>query len=279
MALHSVEAGSRLPSDLPPLLILHGLFGAGNNFGSWASVLGENHAPGRRIVLATLRNHGESEHAPSMGYEEMAADVVALCDRLGIARAVLCGHSLGAKVAMHVALEHPERVERLLVLDMAPVSYTTSDGSNWGSIEQIVRAMRALDVEQLGSKRDADAALAPAVRDPGLRAFVLTNLVRSAAGQKGWRWRINLPAIEAALPSLAAWDADRFGRRYDGLALFVAGGRSRYIRSTHLPAIEAHFSAFSLTKLKNADHWVHADEPEALHLVAANFLRFRQERS
>ena len=122
VAMNWVEVGSRVPSSLPPLLVLHGLFGASGNFKSWATQLGKEYETGRRIVLADLRNHGDSPHAASMRFGEMAEDVLALMDKLDLERAVLIGHSLGAKVAMVAALRQPERIERLLVLDMAPVS-------------------------------------------------------------------------------------------------------------------------------------------------------------
>lgn len=268
--LHSLDVGSRLPSDETPLVILHGLFGAGNNFQSWAKRLAAEDSATRRIVLADLRNHGDSAHAPSMSYHEMAADVVALLDELEIEKAVLCGHSLGGKVAMATALLHSPRVERLLVLDMAPVTYGADDGSGWGEINEVVAALNGLDLSQVSSKREADRLLSKSIPNADIRAFALTNLVKGSSGT--FRWRINLPAIEASLPELATWGDGLDGRTFGGNTLFVGGGKSRYVRSTHLPAISQHFSRFSLTTIRSAAHWIHADEPEALLTVACSFL-------
>uniref|UniRef100_A0A7S4AZL5 AB hydrolase-1 domain-containing protein n=1 Tax=Chrysotila carterae TaxID=13221 RepID=A0A7S4AZL5_CHRCT len=205
-----------------------------------------------------------------MSFDAMAADVLALLDKQGIKQAVLCGHSLGGKVAMALALARPERIERLIVLDIAPVSYDTHDGSCWNEIHQVVRAMRSIDLERVRSKTDADAVLARTISDPGLRAFVLTNMLRDQNGR--FRWRINLPVISQKLDELAGWEAPA-AEPYGGNALFVSGGKSQYVRSLHLPAISELFRRFSVTTLRGAAHWVHADEPESLRLIVLKFLQ------
>ncbi len=277
--LHSVDVGSRLPGGGEPLIVLHGLLGAGNNFQGWATTLASQHEPSRRIVLADLRNHGQSQHAEEMSYIAMAADVIGLLDELGMERAVLCGHSMGAKVAMAAALLFPDRISRLVALDMGPVCYSADDESNWGTIIEVLRAMQAVDLSSLASKSDADRKLRYSVTDPTLRAFILTNLVRKTAGSVGWRWRINLPAIMASMDELAEWDASLGGGKlFEGNALFVAGGKSRYLRTLHLDAIAEQFSAFSITTLRQAAHWIHVDQPEALHTIVHRFLEAPQAR-
>ena len=319
--LHFSDVGARVPTSQPPILILHGLFGAGGNFGSWATRLHEectNSGSPRRIILADLRNHGDSEQSSSMEFADMAADVTRLLDEQGIERCVLCGHSIGGKVAMvrvypsclvfkgqfpllevcclrrplfllvlatlqATALLHPERIERLLVLDMAPVAYAESE-PQWDAIKSVVAAMRTVKVDLISSKRDADQMLARTVSDAGLRAFVLMNLVRKP-DSSGFRWRVNLDAIEESLPSLASWDvnglaepsADHSLGGYNGNTLFVGGGKSRFLRSSHMAAIQERFSRFSLSTIRTADHWIHADEPEALLLIAQNFLAFSEQ--
>ena len=273
--LHSVDAGSRLSPAAPPIIILHGLLGAGNNFNSWAARLdAEQNAAGdpRRIMLVDLRNHGASPHSADMSFDALAADVIKLLDAQGIERAVLCGHSIGGKVAMAVALLHPQRVERLLVLDMAPVSYDRESFPQWANIEAVVDAMASVNLKTVRSKQDADQQLVRTVPDPALRGFVLTNLVRSEGGD-GFRWRTNLQAIRDSLPSLGEWSLGEHEDIYHGNTLFVNGGKSRFLRSSHMPAIQKSFSRFSLSTIRAADHWIHADEPEALLLIATGFLR------
>ena len=272
--LHFAEAGNQLaPADAPPpLVVLHGLLGAGGNFRTWATRLHREHEPSRRILLVDLRNHGNSIHSESMRLEEMAADVLRLLDENGIERAAVCGHSLGGKVAMMLALLHPRRVERLVVLDIAPVKYGPGDGSGWAEACATIRAMRGVDVGRATDKKDAEQSLSRAISDPALRAFVLMNLARRSGG--GLRWRVNLDAIDAALPQLADWPikAGQGVVPYGGNTLFVGGGRSRYVRSSHLETISSFFSRFSVTTVRSAAHWIHADEPDALLLIAANFL-------
>jgi len=277
--LHCVDIGSRLSPTRPPIVVLHGLFGAGNNFATWAKSLAdacEAEGAPRRILLADLRNHGESGHSSGMSFEDMADDVVGLLDAEGVERAVLIGHSIGGKVAMATALRHRERVERLCVIDIAPITYDDSD-EQWTSIGGVIAAMRSVNVDVINSKRDADQQLGRTVADPALRAFVLTNLVRAPGAASGarssFRWRVNLPAIESALPALAGWDVQSAeGVPYSGNALFVAGGKSRFLRSSHLPAIQSSFERFSLSTIRTAAHWVHADEPQALLVIATSFL-------
>ena len=167
------------------------------------------------------------------------------------------------------ALLHPERVERLMVLDMAPVAYAPKE-PQWEGIIQVVSAMRTVKLDVISSKRDADAMLARTVSDPSIRAFVLTNLVRTRTGS--FKWRVNLDAIEAWLPRLADWDVEASKGSYGGNTLFVGGGKSRFLRSSHLPAISEQFTRFSLSTIRTADHWVHADEPEALLIIMESFL-------
>ena len=171
---------------------------------------------------------------------------------------------------MALAMLHPQRVERLLVLDIAPVAYDVSE-PQWAAVDSTVRAMGAVKLALVKGKRDADQQLQRAVPDPAVRAFVLTNLVRSAGGAS-FLWRVNLPAVADAMPALGGWDVSS-DAVYGGNCLFVAGGKSRFLRSTHLPAIQEHFSRFSLQTIRSADHWIHADEPDALLVIATNFLK------
>jgi pimeloyl-ACP methyl ester carboxylesterase len=286
--LNAFDVGS-LVSSAPPVVVLHGLLGSGSNFESWAKALAkscEESGEPRRVMLVDLRNHGDSPHRPEMGFEDMAADVVDLLDRKGIDRAVLIGHSIGGKVAMATALLHRERVERLCVIDIAPTAYSPSE-EHIESIANIIQAMRAVKLSAVSTKKDADLQLSRTVSDRGLRAFVLTNLKKTVVSDSvgeaelplssaSFAWRVNLPAIDSSIPSLMGWDLGSRAR-YAGNTLFVAGGKSRFLRSSHLPEIQSSFTHFSLTTLRNASHWVHADEPDALLLIALNFLKAPSE--
>jgi len=243
----------------PALLFLHGLFGSGRNWRSFALRLADHFT----CLLVHLRGHGASPHAPPYDYPTFAADVAALIEREALAPAHLLGHSMGGKTAMVLALTRPELVGRPVVADIAPVPYTHDHRG-------LIRALRALDLSLIRSRREAEAALAPAVPDPQLRAFLLQNLVIEAEGA---RWRIDLPGLERAMPALLDFPRELYGRRFEGPTLFVRGGRSDYVRGEHLPVIRRLFPKARIETIPDAHHWLHAERPaELLELVRAFLL-------
>jgi pimeloyl-ACP methyl ester carboxylesterase len=256
--LHAVESGAG-----PPLAILHGLFGSGRN---WASIA-QHLAAHRRVIAFDLRNHGASSWADTMSYGEMADDVRASLHSRGYDRYALLGHSMGGKAAMTAALGHGDEVERLIVVDIAPAAYPSRHLG-------YVQAMRRLDLARIKRRSEADARLAPEIPDPAERAFLVQNLVFENGEA---RWRLNLEAIEREMPRLVGFpeiSAGRSydGRSYDGPALFVAGGRSDYLRPEHEQAIRRLFPKAQIAEIDNAGHWVHAEQPAAFLSIAAPFL-------
>lgn len=233
-----------------PLVILHGLFGSKRNWLSMAKQLAEF----SRVIAVDLRNHGDSDHAASMRFEEMAEDVVYLLNRLHIADANILGHSLGGKVAMMCALNHADRTKRLLVLDVAPVRYQSG-------FDRYTGAMRALPLAELRSRSDADTQLAKSIPDLRVRQFLLHNLVR---GNEGFRWRLNLDSIAENLADIADFPAIDEGLVYRGPALFVAGEESDYLLAHYRADILALFPAARFETVADAGHWIHADQPEAV---------------
>ncbi len=253
MILHAVERG-----EGTPLALLHGLYGQATNFATVQRRL----AHGRRVIALDLRNHGSSPHASTMSYPAMAEDVLETLRDLAALPCALVGHSMGGKVAMRAALEAPAAVSRLLAADIAPVAYDHAEFHG-----RYVAAMRALKLHHGLTRPEADAALAEAVPDTPTRRFLLQNLRIGPAPA----WRLNLEAIEAALPDLAGWPNPE-GAVYRGPTLFVAGARSDYIRPEYRPAIRALFPAARFVTLKDAGHWVHADDPEGFLSVVEAFV-------
>jgi len=255
-----------------PVLILHGLLGSSRNFVSWANGLSDALEKPRRIIIPDLRNHGESAHSRSMGYVHMARDVVGLLDRLGIARCCVIGHSMGGKVAATLALLHPERVESVGILDIAPADYAGSApgpaAEQWKDIGMIIQSLNELPMHQVGTKKDADAFLAKTISDPILRAFALTNLVRR---EGKWEWKIGIKHINRNMGLIGGFDlgqglqepASILGMTFPRDTYFVQGGNSHFIRSRHLPEIQALFPNFTLQTIRNCGHWVHSEDPKA----------------
>ena len=250
MILHVVERG-----DGAPLALLHGLFGRAGNFG----VVQREFSRKFRVLAMDLRNHGQSAHAGGMSYAAMAGDVQETLRAREALPCALAGHSLGGKAAMVLASAQPDAVSRLVVADVAPVQYGHG-------MRRYVEAMRAITLTSELTRAVADAALASAVPDAVVRGFLLQNL---RFGEKPG-WRLGLDEIAAAMPDIEGWP--EFTGRYDGPSLFIAGARSDYIRPEHRPAIRALFPAARFVTLKDAGHWVHADNPAGFVAVVEAFL-------
>jgi esterase len=231
----------------PPLVILHGLLGSSRNWWGAGKPLSERY----QVLALDLRNHGSSPHAPEHTIEAMASDVLETLDALGIRKTAPLGHSMGGKVAMRLAVDAPDRVERLIVVDTAPTE--TPAGAR--EIEVLSR----LDLDAVRSRKDADAALGREIEDPATRQFLLTNLVIGEDG--GASWRVNLPALLAGLPSMRSANLAP-GERYGGPSLFVLGGRSSYTGPESRAAIVEHFPRARIEVIPESGHNPHTETRE-----------------
>ena len=237
--LHFEERGGGLP-----VVIMHGLFGSLANWRGIAQSLSANY----RVINVDLRNHGRSPHAPGLSYEAMANDVLAVMDRLGVERAHLIGHSLGGKLGMVLADRHPERVARLVVVDIAPKWYPP-----WH--KDVFAALDAVDLQSLESREQARQQMAAHVFEPEVRAFLAANL-EQVDGQ--WRWRFNLPELKAAYEQTS--DMPALSGFYLGPALFVRGARSAYIEAGDEERIARDFPQSCIVTLERARHWPHIED-------------------
>ncbi|MBB4285461.1 alpha/beta fold hydrolase [Roseospira goensis] len=258
MHLHRTAVG-----DGPPLVILHGLFGSGRNWGLIARRLA---AQGWRVITPDLRNHGASPWEAAMDYPAMAADLRTLLDETaGTTPAVVAGHSMGGKAAMRLALESPDRVRALIAVDVAPVAYGHG-------LEAYALAMRDLPLDGVTRRADADARLAAAVPDPGIRAFLLQNLDLGGPDAPGPRWRLNLRALLDGMATISGWPDPPPGACYEGPTLILAGGASDYVRPAHHATLRALFPAATVETVPDAGHWVHAEAPQATLDAMGGFL-------
>jgi pimeloyl-ACP methyl ester carboxylesterase len=242
------------------IVFLHGLFGQGRNWTQIAKALASEH----RTLLVDLPHHGRSPWADHFDFVKIADQVAGL---LADDDAVtLVGHSLGGKVAMILALRHPELVARLCVVDVSPVGYGNAD-----EFAGYIRAMQALDLDDLQQRSDAEAALTEAVPSATVRGFLLQNLRREGAS---WRWQLNLDVLGRELAELSAWPEDRLAglTAYDGPVLWLAGARSDYVRDEYTPAMERWFPHTRRVTIKNAGHWVHSEQPEVFVEVLRRFV-------
>lgn len=238
-----------------PLVILHGLFGTSDNWASMARILARHHT----VILTDLRNHGRSPHHPEMSYPQMVEDVVRVLEKEWIHRTHILGHSMGGKVAMHMALEHPDLVEKLLVADIGIKPYP-------GGHEHIFEALEQLPVTELRDRNEAESLLRESLHDEAVVRFLLKNLAREG---EGFRWKMNLEAIRQHYPRILA--GIPVTKSFDKPVRFVRGGRSGYIGQDDWPSIREVFPAADLVTLPDAGHWVHAEDPEGFVRAALPF--------
>lgn len=241
-----------------PVLILHGLFGSHRNWASIAKRLSENY----QVINVDLRNHGNSEHADSMSYPELADDISTVMADLDLKKISIIGHSLGGKVAMTFALQHRKMIHKLVVLDVAPVSYQNE-------FLPLLESMQRLPLEEISNRKQADSLLKIDIPDPSLRLFLLQNLVQESGS---YHWRINLEAIKKGLIDIGGFPAPITVKEYEGDVLFLHGENSDYIQPQHHDIIKKYFSRALINSIKDAGHWLHAEQQEKVLNRIESFL-------
>ena len=242
----------------PPLVVLHGLFGAKRNWASIAKAL----APRHRVLTVDLRNHGASPWNAVHDYPALAGDVARFIRTHVGGPAAVLGHSMGGKAAMVLALEEPDLVERLIVVDIAPAPSRTT-------LIDALQAMKNVPLATCTRRTEAETALAESIPDPAVRAFLVQNVT---AGPHGLAWAVNLEALERNFPAIVGFPDVAAGRTFTGPTLFVVGERSDYVRPEHHAVIRRLFPAATIEIVAGAGHWVHAEAPDAFLAVLSGFL-------
>ncbi len=256
MTLHTTTLGD----TGSPVVFCHGLFGQGKNWTAIAKALAGDH----RVLLVDMPDHGQSPWSERFDYLDAADQVASLmsADDPG----TLVGHSMGGKIAMLVAVRHPEVVARLAVVDVAPVAYDHAD-----EFAGYIAAMRAIDLDTLERRSDAEDALTDAVPNPMVRGFLLQSLRREGTT---WTWRLNLELLGRDLDLITDWPEDRLvgTAAYEGPVLWVGGEKSPYVRPEYAAAMDRWFPRNRRVTVKGAGHWVHSEKPEVFVEVLRRFL-------
>ncbi len=242
--LYHVDLGG---AGQPPLLVLHGMLGSSRN---WQSA-GHELTQAYHVIALDARNHGRSPHEPVMNYELMVADLIQWMDKQGLAQATIVGHSMGGKTAMLMACQHPERIQRLVVVDIAPKDYF------WPAHREEFAALNELNLSNLISRQDAEERFSTRISNYGLRKFLSTNLEQDKAG--AWRWVINLPALTAALPVMEK-NCLHSTDIYRGPALFIAGANSLYLPISDHELVLRHFPLARLAVIADSGHNPHVEQ-------------------
>lgn len=239
-----------------PLIILHGLFGMLDNWQTIANRLQDYFL----VILVDLRNHGRSPHTNTHSYAEMAEDVVHLLDKEGISAVNVLGHSMGGKVAMQMAFDFPERVRKLIVVDIGPKAYPAGH-------DEIFDALKAVNLSEVNYRADAEKILLEKIANYGVRQFLLKNLQRNGDGSYSWKFNLAVLYQEyMQIRGAVTGDAAEIP------TLFIRGGDSDYISNADWEEIFKLFPQARLETIPNAGHWVHAEQPDALYGVVKQFL-------
>jgi esterase len=242
--------------DGQPLIILHGLFGSSDNWLTQAKIFSDQY----KVYTVDLRNHGQSPHDSAFDYRSMVSDLLEFVEDNNIHRPVVIGHSMGGKAAMNLALAHPDTVEKLIVVDIAPRAYNLEHYA-------IADGLAAIPVATLTSRNEADEILSQHVPESDVRQFLLKNLQRKPEG--GFSWKINLPVIREKLSNIGV-DLQYQGK-FEKPTLFIRGQKSTYIRDTDWSRITEIFPNATLETM-DTGHWVQAEKPQEFVNVVKRWL-------
>ncbi len=255
MNLHFKQMGQ----NGEPLLILHGLFGTLDNWQTMARQYAQTH----QVYLIDMRNHGRSPHTDDFSYQLMSDDLAEFIDQQNLTSAQVLGHSMGGKAAMNLALEHPTKVSKLLIADIAPKAYPPHH-------EEIIAGFRSIDLATLESRQDADDQLAQRIPDLGTRLFLLKNLYRKEDNSYGLR--LNIDAIENNLENVLSNITSE--TPFNKPTLFIRGGQSRYIKPEQdMEQIKTLFPQAQLETIEDTGHWLHAEKPDEFFRISMQFLQ------
>lgn len=250
--------------DGPPLIIIHGLYGASDN---WVTV-GKELASEFEVYILDQRNHGRSNHSVEHNYDLMKDDLLEFMDDQSIEKAVILGHSMGGKTAMYFALKFPDKISSLIIVDIAPKSYSNVESNHIKTINhnQIVNAMLSVDFRKIKTREDADRDLEKIIKSVRVRQFLLKNLHRNK--DNTFNWSLNLKAINENLNAILEGIDEKEmldGKEVIGFPiLFIRGSLSNYILDDDIPTIRSIFPYADIQTIENTGHWVHAEKPKEL---------------
>ncbi|MGH1461483.1 MAG: alpha/beta fold hydrolase [Neptuniibacter sp.] len=240
-----------------PLIIMHGLLGTLLNWSNQTKALA---AEGYQVIAVDMRNHGRSPHCDEIDYSLMADDIATLLKHLDIPKAHVIGHSMGGKAAMQLALTHPELIEKLIVVDIAPVKYDSHH-------DDVFKGLFAIDLDSIKSRGEAEKSLSDYVKDAAVRAFLLTNLYRTE--DKKFGWRMNLQALYQQYDNIS--DSPQ-GTPYEQPVLFIKGANSDYMIPEYREDVLKLFPKADYKVIMGAGHWPHAEKPAEFTQIILEYL-------
>lgn len=255
----------------PPLIIVHGLYGASDN---WLSI-GKELASDYDVYLVDQRNHGQSPHSDTHNYQAMRDDLILFMDQHDLRKAILVGHSMGGKTVMFLAEAYPERVDSLIVIDISPTTCHTDDQSSQARTHtEIVNGMLSVDFSHVERREDVDDQLAHTIHSRRIRSFLMKNVLRTPEGN--YHWKLNAAVIGKDLSSIfEGIDLSKYshGTGIIGFpVLFIRGEESDYISDDCIPDIKQIFPMAEIVTIPQAGHWLHVEQPDLLVKTVRYFL-------
>jgi len=243
------------------LIILHGLFGSSDNWQTFGKKLAEHFA----VYLVDLRNHGHSPHNEEWNYEVMSDDLAELISDENIQHPIVIGHSMGGKAAMYFAITHPDKVKKLVVLDISPKFYPIHH-------QPILTALQAVDLNKITSRKQAEEIISEFISDISTKQFLLKNLYWSENEPKKLAWRFNLEVIAKNINEVGA-ETPFPEKPIDTFqTLFIRGEKSNYISESDIELVKKYFFGAEIKTIIDAGHWIHADQPQQLYDVLMEFI-------
>ncbi len=263
-----MKLNSQIIGNGQPLIILHGLYGSSDNWLSHGKQLSDRF----QIHLVDQRNHGHSPHSDEHNYTAMEGDLLQYMDEQQIERAVLMGHSMGGKTAMFFALEHPERVSALIVVDMSPVGYESLEDAKNLFHKTIFEGLMSLDLPKLNNRTEAEEKLAEYIPQQRIRKFLLKNLQRKQS-DKSFYWMLNLQGLWDSIDNiLEGIDPDMVSPLTGFPVIFIRGGESGYIGDEDIAVIRRIFPYAEIETIEDTGHWLHAEKPDEFMAIVNEFL-------
>ncbi len=241
------------------IILIHGLFGSLENLNMVAKTLAKQYC----VTSIDVRNHGNSFHQLGMSYKDLVQDIIKLLEKLAIKQCHILGHSMGGKIAMQIALSHSQRVNKLIIADIAPVQYPAHHLS-------IIEGLQAIDLTKVKQRKDADSQLAHYVDNIGVRQFLLRNITLNKQG--GFYFKCSLNNIAQGYQQIMQSIDNPNEQKFNGKTLFIKGGKSDYILPEHQSIITATFPNAKAKIIQGAGHWLHAEKTVAFNKIVIDFL-------
>ena len=242
------------------LFIFHGLYGRGKNWQTFSKKFTkkENYI----VVTVDLRNHGGNNFEEEISYILMMNDIIRLFNYLGIDNTNLLGHSMGGKLAMVIALLEPKYVNKVIIADISPIDYDNND-------DQIINSLLNINLNLVRNRNEADELLSNYIEEKFLRSFLLQNL-ELVDGK--YKWSINLTAIKRSLNELRKFPTIKHINKFDKEVLCIYGGNSEYVKVSHFKIFKKFFSNIFFHEIKNANHFLHIENPLEFYEASDKFL-------